>query len=235
MEETAFLADLLVDSDKPLVFTGSQRAADEPDSDGPRNLVSAVRVAASEQARGLGALVVFDNEIHLARDVTKSHTSRLAAFESPEFGKAGIVDGPQVIVHRRRNARSLFKTERVEQRIDLIKLAMGANNRLIDCAVESGARGIVIEAFGRGNVTPKVLEAVRRAIERNVVVVVVSRCGRGRVEPVYGGSGGATLARAGALFAGDLSGVKARILLGVLLAHDPSPDAVERGLKCLAP
>ena len=234
LEETAFLADLLLDSDKPVVFTGAQLAADEPESDGPRNLVNAILVAACERARGLGTLVVFDSEIHLARGVTKTHTSRLTAFESPELGKAGEIDGSHILLYRHAMTRHVFTRGRIEPSVDLIKLGIGADNRFIDCAVATGARGIVLEAFGRGNVTPKVLEAVRRAVDTNVTVVVTSRCGRGRVEPLYGASGGASLARAGALFGGSLTGVKARILLSVLLGQHQSRDDVEMGLRCLA-
>ncbi len=233
LEETAFLADLLLDSDKPVVFTGAQRAADDPESDGPRNLVDAVGVAASEPARGCGTLVVFDNEVHFARDVVKTHTSRLAAFESPDAGKAGEIDGDRVLFYRRPATRRVFTHWQIDPRVDLIKLAIGADSRFVDCAVATGARGIVLEAFGRGNVTPKILDAVRRAVASHVSVVVTSRCGRGRVAPVYGGSGGASLARAGALFAGRLTGVKARILLAVLLGRDTMND-VEQGLRWLA-
>ncbi len=231
--EMAFVADLLLDSDKPVVFTGAQRAADDPESDGPRNLVDAVGVAASEPARGCGTLVVFDNEVHFARDVVKTHTSRLAAFESPDAGKAGEIDGDRVLFYRRPATRRVFTHWQIDPRVDLIKLAIGADSRFVDCAVATGARGIVLEAFGRGNVTPKILDAVRRAVASHVSVVVTSRCGRGRVAPVYGGSGGASLARAGALFAGRLTGVKARILLAVLLGRDTMND-VEQGLRWLA-
>src|SRR5690606_35488041 len=98
LEETAFLADLLIDSEKPVVFTGAQRAADEPDTDGPRNFVSAVRVAGSEAAMGLGSVVVFEDEIHAARDVTKTHTSQVRTFQSAEHGKLGEIDGARVII-----------------------------------------------------------------------------------------------------------------------------------------
>lgn len=233
LEETAYLADLVLESDKPVVFTGAQLPADAPAADGPRNLADAIQLAACEQARGLGALVVFDSEIHFARDVAKRHTSRLSAFESPEFGKAGEVDGGRVILHRRPSGRHVFAQREIEPRVDLIKLAIGADNRFIDCAVGSGTRGIVLETFGRGNATPKVLAAVERAVASGVVVIVTSRCGRGRVEPVYGGSGGAGLARAGALFGEHLTGVKARVLLSVLLGSGGSRCDVMRGLRCL--
>lgn len=234
MEETAYLADLLVNSDKPVVFTGAQRAADEPESDGPRNLRNAIAVAASPDARGRGTLVVFDGEIHFARDVVKVHTTRLTAFESPDLGKAGEIDRDSVIFYREGPRRRIFRHRKIDTHVDLIKLTIGADGRFVDCAVETGARGIVLEAFGRGNATPEVLDAVRRAVQSNVIVVVTSRCGRGRVAPVYGGSGGASLARAGVLFCGRLTGLKARILLAVLLGRGGTRVSVGRGLKWLA-
>jgi L-asparaginase len=224
MEESAFLADLVVDSDKPVVFTGAQRPADARDSDGPRNLADAIRVAAAPEARGLGALVLFEQEIHAARDVTKLHTARVGTFYSGEHGKLGEVDGGQVIVHRRPLLRHHVDVEQVEPSVYLIKLVMGTDGRLLRHALETGARGIVLEAFGRGNANHAVVEVVREAGRRGVPVLVTSRCPQGRVEPVYGDGGGKDLAAAGALFAGDLTGPKARVLLAALLGRPGLPD-----------
>jgi L-asparaginase len=226
MEESAFMADILIDSDKPVVFTGAQRHADEPDSDGPRNLGDAIKVAAAPEARGLGSMIVFEQEIHAARDVTKVHAARVGTFASAEHGKLGEVDGGRVIVHRRPTLRHAFAAERIEQRVDLVKLVMGSDGRFIDHAVADGARAVVVEAFGRGNATLAVVDAIRRATERGVLVVVTTRCPQGRVLPVYGNGGGKDLVAAGAVFAGDLSGIKARILLAVLLASERARSEV---------
>jgi L-asparaginase len=222
MEESAYLVDLISASDKPIVFTGAQRHADEPDGDGPRNLADAIRVAAAPQARGLGTLILFEQEFHAARDATKTHASRVGTFASAEHGKLGEVDAGRVIVQRHPAQRRHFTTDRVETRVDLVKLVMGADDRFVRCAMQGGARGIVLEAFGRGNATPAVAAAVRDAVAQGIVVVVTSRCPQGRVMPIYGDGGGKDLAAAGAVFAGDLSGIKARILLSVLLA---APEA----------
>ena len=131
MEESAYLADLLVASDKPVVFTGAQRAADTPDPDGPRNIADAVRIAASPAAIGLGAMIAFEQEFHAARDVTKTHTSRVDTFASGEHGKLGEIDGERVSVHRRPLLRKTFVAERVESRVDLIKLVMGSDDRFL--------------------------------------------------------------------------------------------------------
>ena len=229
MEEIAYLADLIVTSDKPVVFTGAQRHADYPDSDGPRNLYSAIMVAASNAAKGLGALIVFEDEIHAARDATKTHASRVGTFASAEHGKLGEVDGAAVIVSRRTIRHAPFPATAIETRIDLVKACMGADGRFIDYAVETGSRGLVLEAFGRGNATRAITEAVGRAVQRGTTVVVASRSPQGRVAPIYtGGGGGHDLLNAGAVFAGDLSALKTRILLGLILSAGlPTPEIRE--------
>jgi L-asparaginase len=224
MEESAYLADLVVDTDKPIVFTGAQRHADEPDSDGPRNLMDAIRVASSPEARGLGAVILFEQEIHAARDATKLHASRAGTFQSAEHGKLGEVDRGRVVVQRRPLLRRHFPTERVEPRIDLVKLVMGSDARFMRCALETGARGIVLEAFGRGNANHAILGEMEAARSMGIPVVVSSRCPQGRVEPIYGDGGGKDVAAAGGIFAGDLSGIKARVLLSVLLGHPGCAD-----------
>jgi L-asparaginase len=229
MEESSFMADLLIDSEKPVVFTGAQRHADEPDSDGPRNLGDAIRVAAAPEARGLGAMIVFEQEVHAARDVTKVHASRVGTFASSEHGKLGEVDGRLVVIHRRPALRRTFTADHIEPRVDLVKLVMGSDARFIEHAVATGARGLVLEAFGRGNATLAVVAAVKRSTEKGVLVAVATRCPQGRAEPIYGNGGGKDLLAAGAVFAGDLSGVKARILLSVLLAQPLlRPEMVEQ-------
>ena len=217
MEEAVFLADLVVAPGKPVVFTGAQRHAAEADADGPRNLADSIRVAASPSARGLGAVVVFDGEIHAARDVTKVHACRVGTFASAEHGKLGEVDAAQVILQRRPQLHATIVSRRIETRIDLIRLGMGNDDRFMRCALASDARGIVLEAFGRGNVTPAMLAAIKDAVQGGVAVVVTTRCAQGRVVPLYGGSGGKAVEAAGAIYAGDLSGLKARILLALLI------------------
>src|SRR5258705_3196564 len=123
MEETCYLADLLLDSDKPAVFTGAQRAHDDPQSDGPPNLLNALRVAASPLARRhgsisrLGAMICFNATIHAARDVTKVHASAVETFQSYEHGALGEVDGNTVVIHRRPVLRRSFRIDRLEQRL----------------------------------------------------------------------------------------------------------------------
>lgn len=234
MEESAFMADLVVGSDKPVVFTGAQRDNDEPDRDGPRNLASAIRAAASARTRGLGTMILFDQELHAARDATKTHAYRVGAFQSAEHGKLGEIDRDEVIIHRRPALRRTVGTDRIEPRVDLVKLAMGCDGRFLRCALETGARGLVIEAFGRGNANPEVVAATKDAVAAGIPVVVTSRCPQGRVRPIYGNGGGKDMAAAGAIFAGDLSGIKARVLLAVLLGRSRSREELTEAFAALA-
>lgn len=236
MEETCYLVDLVLRGDKPAVFTGAQRAHDDPYPDGPRNILSALRTAASPAARGLGALLCFNDRIHAARDVTKVHASAVETFQSYGRGALGEVDGDRVVIHRRPCLRRTFEIASLEDRVHLVRLFLGVDIRLIDALVDAGIKGLVIEAFGRGNGPSALTAAVRRAVDAGVIVVVTSRCPEGRVEPIYGGGGGGRdLEDAGALFAGDLKGPKARILLMVLLSDPETRTRVAEFFAELAP
>jgi L-asparaginase len=231
MEESAYLADLVIDSAKPVVFTGAQLHADEPDSDGPRNLADAIRVAASENANGLGVVIAFGQEIHAARDATKMHASRVGTFASLEHGKLGEIDAGRVWIHRRTIRRDPIVSSRIEPQVDVIKLVMGSDERFVKASVETGSQGLVLEAFGRGNATPAVTRAVVEAIQRGIPVAVTSRSPQGRVAPIYGVGGGSDLASAGAIFCGDLSAAKARILMALLLGSGADQPALRRVME----
>jgi L-asparaginase len=233
MEESVYIVDRLHASEKAVVFTGAQRSADEPDTDGPRNLRDAIRVALAPESAGRGAVVAFAGELHGAREVRKVHTTALAAFASPGYGPLGHVDGDRV-TYRRGPDRTpaLPRPTEALPRVDLVRLHAGSDSRFLRCSLESGGRGIVLEATGRGNANERVLPGVEAAVAAGVPVVVCSRCVAGRVEPVYGRGGGRDLADAGALFAGDLAGPKARVLLQLVLAAGldlPQALAAEAG------
>jgi L-asparaginase len=221
MEESCYLADLLLASDKPVVFTGAQRAHDDPNPDGPANILGAVRTAAAPEARGLGAVICFADQIHAGRDVAKVSASALAAFHSYDKGALGVVDAGRVVIHRRPGRRRTFAVARLEPRVPLLRLYLGFDVTLVEAALGRGARGLVLEAFGRGNGPAALVPVVREAVAQGVPVVITSRCPSGRVEPIYGKGGGKDLAEAGAIFAGDVKGPKARLLLMVLLGAHP--------------
>ncbi len=236
MEESCYLADLLLQSDKPAVFTGAQRAHDDPLPDGPKNLLSAARTAAAPEAAGLGAVICFADQIYAGRDVTKVSASALAAFHSYDKGALGEVDGARVIIHRRPARRRTFRLDRTpDLQVPLIRLTLGFDVRVVEMTLDLGLDGLVIEAFGRGNGPAALVPVIERAVASGLPVVITSRCPSGRVEPIYGKGGGKDLLDAGAIFAGDLKGPKARLLLMVLLSARDTRGRVREIFAELAP
>ena len=216
IEETAFLFDLLLGGEKPVVVTGAMRAASQTGYDGPTNLRDSIRAAAAPELRGQGALVVMAGAVHAADDVTKAHTSSLTAFQSLNFGPLGEVEGDRLIIGRRRVGRRHIETETAAEPVDLITAAVSMDGRLVDAAVAAGSRGLVIEATGSGNTSVGLLQASSRAIEAGIPVVLASRCPAGRAGGAYAfPGGGATWLRAGAMLAGYLTGPKARVALAL--------------------
>jgi L-asparaginase len=236
MEETSYLADLLLQSDKPVVFTGAQRAHDDPQSDGPLNLLNALRLAASPLAVGLGTVVCFNATIHAARDVTKVHTTAVETFQSYEHGALGVVDGERVVIYRRPHSRQAFRVERLEDAVKLFRLTLGVDLDDLLAMIERGPAGLVIEGFGRGNGPTRLTELVRLATSKGIPVLITSRCPVGRVQAVYGGGGGGRdLADAGGILAGDLKGAKARLLLMVLLSSPRTRTRIAETVAAVAP
>ena len=217
LEETAYLLELVLNEEKPVVFVGAMRNSSELSWDGPGNLRSAVRVAVAPQARGLGVIVVMNDQLIAAAEATKTHTESTDTFQSRDFGPLGFVDKDRVIVARRpvqSEGREHIVTDRIEERVDMIKMAAGADGRFINFAIDDGARGLVIEGLGRGNVTVAALPAIGRAIEAGLPVVITSRCPRGRVLDTYAYEGaGRQLRKMGAILGGMLPSHKARIKL----------------------
>lgn len=216
MEETAFALGLLIDSKKPVVVTGAMRNASDPGFDGPRNLVAAVRVAVSADARGRGTLVVMNEEIHSAKFVTKTHTTALGTFASPECGPVGLIDDRGVWFRLSPDPLPRLSTSRAETNIHLVKMAAGADGLLLRALLDARVAGVVLEASGAGNVSDLWHEPIEKLIAAAIPVVLVSRCGRGRVVPVYGGPGGGrTLHDMGVIDGGPLTGPKARVALAL--------------------
>lgn len=219
LEETAYFLDLTLKSEKPVIVTGSMRNGSELGYDGPANLSASICTAISEKARGRGVLVVLNGEINCASEVTKSNTMSLDTFKSPEFGPIGIIDNNEAIFYRSRAERQYIKVDKLEIKVDLIKCAAGMDSKLIDFCVDSGDKGIVIEGTGRGNIPPKMVAGVKRAIEKNVAVVLVSRCFEGRVYGTYGyPGGGKELRDLGVIYCENMPGQKARIKLMIALS-----------------
>lgn len=187
LEETAYWLTLTVRSTKPVVMTGAMRPASALSADGPMNLYNAVALAATRAATGFGVLVTLNDAIHSARDVTKMRTSSPDAFDSPEFGRLGRMQGGVAQFHRRplrrHTADSEFDVGALDglPRVDITYSHVGASRVPIDALVAAGARGLVNAGFGQGDVTPDVLDGLKEARRRGVHVVRASRVPAGTV------------------------------------------------------
>jgi L-asparaginase len=228
LEETAFLLDLVIPAGKPVVFAAAQRPPRESDTDGPRNLLNAIRIAAHPGMSGLGVLVTLNDEIHAARDVRKTHSIAVNAFVSPWTGPIGQVDSGRIYLYHRPARRLTVDAPGVESRVDLVTLYAGSDGSAIRQATASGARGIVVEVFGRGNLPAEPLAAVAEARGRGVVVVFTTRTGGGRVELDEDAK------RLGVVSAEDLDGLKARIVLVVAMGAGVDSDRIASFYRRLA-
>jgi L-asparaginase len=218
LEETAYLLDRSLPAETPVAITGAMRNSSELSWDGPANLMSAVEVAASPEARGRGAMVVMDESVVQGSEVVKTHTEEAGTFRSPNWGPLGITDKGQVLFYRESRRKPPLCPPAPVTPVDLIKVVAGADSRLVEASLDSGAAGIVIEALGRGNVPPEVVPGIGRWIDVNKPVVVTSRSSRGRVLDTYAYLGGGhQLREVGAIFADHLTGQQARIELMLAL------------------
>jgi len=218
LEETAYMLDLLHKSDKAVCITGAMRSADELSADGPMNLLCAVRTAVCPQARNCGVLVVMSEEIHAAREVVKTHTAHTETFMSPFWGPLAYIEPDKILFRRMPIGRQGIFSKVLVDDVHLIKMVAGADGWMLDKLVERQVRGIVLEAFGRGNVPPIVVPSIRNAVENNIPVILTSRVTGGRVLDIYGYEGGAKhVLEAGAMLGGETSGLKARLKLMLAL------------------
>lgn len=230
LQETAFALDLLWGGEAPVVLTGAMRNPALPGADGPANLLAATLLAASPAARGIGALVVFNDEVHLPRFVRKTHTTNPATFRSLPVGPIGWVVENQVRIALRPVVRHHIHLSQMPADIApvaLLKVALGDDGRLLPDIVARGYRGLVVEATGGGHV-PHVMVQPLADLARRMPVVLASRTGAGEVlRNTYGFPGSETdlLAR-GLIHSGALDGLAARILLSLLLTADPSGGTV---------
>lgn len=232
LEETSFLLDLLLTTDIPVVLTGAMRNPGLPGADGPANLLAALQVAVSEKAAGLGPLVVFSDEIHLARFVRKMHSSSTAAFKSPNAGPIGwVTEGrvriPLIPRYRTSNVQIPQDSSRKLPRVALISTALGTEAGIVDSAVQSGYDGLVIDTFGGGHVPSDLMTALETAAKK-IPVVFSSRTGAGELyESTYGfpGSERDLLAK-GLISAGLLHHIKARLLLTLLIAAKATREQI---------
>ena len=228
LEETAYFLNLTVKTDIPVVLVGAQRPSSALSSDAGMNLVNALRVAACPEARGMGVLALLNDEIHAAREVTKTSTLRLQTFRTPDFGVLGHADGDAVVFYRRPVRRHAPDTEfdiadlDSIPRVDIAYSYAGADGTAARAFVAAGARGIVSAGFAPGFTTPEEAEALRAAVAQGVVVVQSTRAGSGRTFQ------GTRLRESGILIADNLNPQKARILLSLALTRTSDPDEIAR-------
>lgn len=228
VEETAYFLSLTVKSEKPVVLTAAQRQFTTLSSDSPRNFLQAVRVAASDEARGKGALVVTNDMINAARDVSKNISNRVETYSSRDIGALGFVDDDRVTFYRlpvkRHTLATPFDIRRLTRlpRVDIVYTYAGADGALIEAAVAHGAEGIVIAGFPTGAGTPAMDLAIRKLAAKEVPAVMTNRGGMGRVldkrakeeRPFIWGD--------------NLTPVKARVLLMLALTTTRDPAGLQR-------
>ena len=217
IEESAYFLDLVLDGEIPVAFTGAQRRPDEVSPDGPANLLAAVRTVTHERFDD-GVYVVTNDEIHAARDVTKTHTSALETFDSPSTAPVATVTRSEIrIVREPRSYSATFDVGEVTSDIAIVPSGAGVGRRPVERALEGGVDGLVVDGTGLGNTTSALGDAIADAVANDTPVVVTSRCQAGTTAPVYGGDGGgSTLRSHGAIHGGDLPAHKARIKLAVV-------------------
>lgn len=226
LEETAYFLDLTIRTPIPIVVIGSMKNSSEPDWDGPRNLLDAMHVCLNDNCKNIGVLVCLNGEINAASEVTKTYTEEIDSFHSLDFGALGFVQYGRVILNRLPRKLETIETEKIISNVDMLTVYAGMNEKFFKFSADSNVEGIVVEALGVGNVPPAAFEGIKYAVEKNIPVVLVSRCPAGETLDIYGYPGaGKWLHSIGVIFADYLNGQKARIKL--MLALGVSKDQNE--------
>jgi len=236
LEETAYFLSLVVHSDKPVVLVGAMRPASANGADGPANLYNAVALAADPRTSGRGPLVVINDEIHYAREATKTNTLRPDAFESPNRGRAGVIHAGEVRFFNsntaRHSVRSEFSLEGLSEQelpdVAIVYSHAGYGDGVIRHLVEGGVDGIVLAGVGAGNTTDAARAALSEAVSEGVAVVRSSRVGSGLVERSSSPDDPASDARLGFIAAQELNPQKARILLMLGLTRTRDAAVLQR-------
>ena len=218
LEETAYLIDLTIKTDIPIVFTGSMRNSSEPNWDGPKNLIDSIQVCLNENSRGMGTLVCMHGEVNAASEVTKIFSNEFETFQSLDFGTLGFVEKGRVIFNRLPRFLEIINTNKINTNVDLLTVYAGMDEKFFKHSADSGVEGLVIEALGVGNVPPAAFKGVEYVVKKNIPVVLVSRCPAGETDNIYSYPGaGKHLNDLGVIFTDYLNGQKARIKLMLAL------------------
>jgi len=229
LEETAYFLDLVTETEKPIILTGAMRSSNEIGSDALYNLISSLRVAVTEEAEGKGVLVVMNDEIHTAKNVTKTSTSNVATFQSPQYGPIGIVTKEAILFHHTVLSRYTYPVTRVSKTVYLLKAYAGMDASIIQAISNNNPDGLVIEALGQGNLPKELTGALQEMICRKIPIIIVSRCYQGIVQPTYSYEGGGSdLQHMGMILANGLNGPKARLKLLIALEKETDFNALKR-------
>jgi len=218
LEETAYMLDLTIKTEVPIVIIGSMKNSSEPDWDGPKNLTDAISVCLNPNSHGIGVLVCLNGEINAASEVTKIYTEEVDSFHSLDFGALGFVQNGKVFFNRMPRKLEVIDTQKIVPNVDLLTVYAGMSDKFFRFSADSGTEGLIVEALGVGNVPPAAFEGIKYAVEKDIPVVLVSRCPAGETEDIYSYPGaGRWLHELGVIFTDFLNGQKARIKLIVAL------------------
>jgi L-asparaginase len=229
LEETAYLLDLTINSRVPIVVTGSMKNSSEPDWDGPKNLIDSIQICLNNNSKGMGVLVCLNGEVNAASEVTKIYSDELGTFQSLDFGSLGFIQNGQVIYNRLPQRLENLETKKINTNVDLLTVYAGMDEKFFKFSADRKAEGLVIEALGIGNVTPKAFEGIKYVVEKGIPVVLVSRCPAGETDYIYGYPGaGKHLHKLGVIFAEFLNGPKARIKLMLALGKTKKIDELRK-------
>lgn len=230
VEETSLMADLLLDTKKPVVFTAAMRNLSETGADGPRNLADAIRVAASPDANGRDVMLVVNEGIHSARYVTKTNTVNTSTFQSPDFGPIGQVTSNGIRFLHFSPQREVVRADRIVSDVAVVSAVAGVGPEILEWHVERGVAGIVLEGSGAGNIPGTLLPGVPRVLESGIPIVLTSRVASGFLSPTYGtggaSGGGFDLMRMGVIPSVYWRSPKARIAMMVALGAGLSQNAL---------
>ncbi|WP_047980025.1 asparaginase [Ornithinibacillus contaminans] len=220
LEETAYFLNSILDTEKPVILTGAMRSSNEIGSDALYNLISSIRVVLSKDAYKKGVLVVMNDEIHSATNVTKTSTSNIATFQSPQYGPIGIVTKESIIFHHQLISNITLPIDTITKNIFLLKAYAGMDKQIIEAIHAGKPDGLVIEGLGQGNLPKETIEPIQKMLADNIPIVLVSRCFRGTVQPTYAYEGGGKqLKEMGIIFTNGLTGPKARLKLLIALEY----------------
>lgn len=220
LEETAYFLDLALDISQPVIVTGAMRSFNEIGSDGLYNYISSLRTARDAASKDRGVLVVFNDEIHTARNVTKTHTSNIATFQSPNHGPIGFLTKDSIQYHHQISHQDQFDEVDLTRKVGLIKAHADLDGTFFNALIEAEYDGLVLEALGQGNIPPSALEGLQKVLDAGIDTVMVSRSFNGIVGSYYDYEGGGhDLASRGVIFSNGLNGQKARIKLLLALSN----------------